>query len=535
MPLPSTIGQKYRVLGELGHGGMGVVYQVVQIQTGIQYALKVLSLHGTRNADTLSRFKREIKMPSRIDSPHIVRVIDSDMADDLDGAPYYVMELLRGCDLRRLLDKKYSFSHEEIIWLCQQITSCLDSAHKAGITHRDLKPDNIYLHLTPDGVLQAKILDFGIAHINQELLESQDRARLTATQAMLGTPLYMSPEQAMGGEGRKFIGPATDVWALGLIVFELLTGRSYWAAESLLQHLGQLMFAPLTAPSQRESGLPKGFDDWFTRSCARLANERFPSVSAQFAGLAPLLGGTFRPAVTERLTVEVGRAAPPLVNHAEPTVAEPLRLPRLAGDDEAPAAVDTVPLVLLSAEELTAESDSSPQPSSDRRPSGALPGQPGAAPPDAAHKVSGAVSAVPPPKGLPPRAPSSSQQKTLLSISPPAPEPSTPAERPGDTASPNLRPSLRPAWLAGATLCTLLGIGLLLGTRTGPSPAMKPQDMATPTHDLASVPDLAPHTVPATVPVAVPKREPKKSPLPPTAPPPKKDKPSLKYFVPPSL
>lgn len=295
------------------------------------------------------------------------------------------------------------------------------------------------------------------------------------------------------------------------------------------------MFAPLTAPSQRESGLPKGFDEWFTRSCARLANERFPSVSAQFAGLAPLLGGTFRPAVTERLTVEVGRAAPPLVNHAEPTIAEPLRLPQLASDDEAPAPVDTVPLVLLSAEELTAESDSPPPPSSDHRPPAALSDQPGAALPGPAPKVSGGVSAMPPPKGLPPRTPRSSEQKTLLSFSHPAPELSKPAERPGDTASPNLRPSLRLVWLAGATLCTLLGIGLLLGTRTGPSPAMKPQDMATPTHDLASAPDLAPHTVPATVPVAVPKREPKKSPLPPTAPPPKKDKPSLKYFVPPSL
>ncbi len=514
---------------------MGVVYQVVQIQTGIQYALKVLSLHGTRNPDTLSRFKREIKMPSRIDSPHIVRVIDSDTADDLDGAPYYVMELLRGCDLRRLLDKKYSFSHEEILWLCQQITSCLDSAHKAGITHRDLKPDNIYLHLTPDGILQAKILDFGIAHINQELLESQDRARLTATQAMLGTPLYMSPEQAMGGEGRKFIGPATDVWALGLIVFELLTGRSYWAADSLLQHLGQLMFAPLTAPSQRESGLPKGFDDWFTRSCARLASERFPSVSAQFAGLAPLLGGTVHPEVTGRLTVEVGRAAPPLVNHAEPTIAEPLRLPQLAGDDEAPPPIDTVPLVLFSAEELAAEPNSPVKLSNDRWPPAASPNPQGAATSVPAPRASGAVPAMPLPVGQPPRSPTSSAQKTLLSVSLLAPEPSDPAERLEDKASPNLRPSQRPIWLAGGAVCALLGLGMLLGTRTGPPSVEKPQDMAAPTRDMTSSLDLAPRIVPATAPATSPKREPKKSPPPPTAQPPKKDKPSLKYFVPPSL
>ena len=320
MQPPALIGRHYRVLREIGRGGMGVVYQVIHSQTGKQFALKVLSLQGATKPETLSRFKREIRMPSHIGSEYVVKVFESDTAEELDGAPFYVMELLHGCDVRRLVEKKIRLSHADVVWLCRQIADCLDAAHKVGIVHRDLKPDNIFLHQPSDGGLITKILDFGIARINQELLESKDRANLTATQAMIGTPLYMSPEQAMGGEGRQLIGPATDVWALGLIVFELLSGRSYWAADSLLQHLGQLMFAPMVPASQRADNLPSGFDDWFVRACARATKDRFQSVGEQVRALSALLVGSATPKASLTLTNAVGREAPPLVDHAEPTV-----------------------------------------------------------------------------------------------------------------------------------------------------------------------------------------------------------------------
>jgi serine/threonine protein kinase len=320
MEPPALIGRHYRVLREIGRGGMGVVYQVIHSQTGKQFALKVLSLQGATKPESLSRFKREIRMPSHIGSEYVVKVFESDTAEEFDGAPFYVMELLHGCDVRRLLEKKNPFSHADTVWLCRQVADCLDAAHTVGIVHRDLKPDNIFIHRSIAGGLTVKILDFGIARINQELLESKDRANLTATQAMIGTPLYMSPEQAMGGEGRQLIGPATDVWALGLIVFELLSGRSYWAADSLLQHLGQLMFAPMVPASHRANNFPAGFDDWFARSCARatkIASNRWRAGPCAFKAF----GGRDR---TEGIadSEQCGRqGSAALVDHSEPTVA----------------------------------------------------------------------------------------------------------------------------------------------------------------------------------------------------------------------
>lgn len=318
--LPQIVAKKYHVLRELGRGGMGVVYQVLHVETGEQYALKALSGHIDSKGDAIARFRREVKMPSRIDSQHVVKVFESDTAEELGGVPFYVMELLHGCDLRKLLDKGHKFSRADILWILNSAAECLDKAHSAGIVHRDLKPDNIFLHLLRASHITVKILDFGIAKINQELLDSKERGHLTATKAMLGTPLYMSPEQAKGGEGRHLIGPATDVWALGLIAYELLTGQSYWVSDSLVQHIGQLLFAPMRPPSQRSPELPAGFDAWFARSCSREAGERFQSVGAQMEALAGLLEAAPGTRGSAELVRAVRAEAPPLVDHREQTV-----------------------------------------------------------------------------------------------------------------------------------------------------------------------------------------------------------------------
>lgn len=573
------IGRHYRVLREIGRGGMGVVYQVIHSQTGKQFALKVLSIQGATKPETLSRFQREIRMPSHIGSEHVVKVFESDTAEELDGAPFYVMELLRGCDVRHLIEKKPSISHSDVVWICRQIADGLDAAHKIGIVHRDLKPDNIFLHQPAPGGLTTKILDFGIARINQELLESKDRANLTATQAMIGTPLYMSPEQAMGGEGRQLIGPSTDVWALGLIVFELLSGRSYWNADSLLQHLGQLMFAPMVAASKRANNLPAGFDDWFGRSCARATTERFQSVGEQVRALATLLVGSASPTVSLKLTNQVGSEAPPLVDHSEPTVSggmailrrdhqpvniasheesaegETIRFHQL-GSDMLPSAtrlrldkksgvpiaiVDTADTVPTTASPVTRKSLPPNQEQGGKaiQPDVLAQQVPRTSLPSAGVNDSAPIAPVDPMATvpyqslLPRRPPAQSEPSNLLGTADQAVKAvligNIPTMVPGIKLTNSFNPKHVAVVIGGLALGLLL-VGLL--NRSSITSSATATDMAEPMRDLSQYPDLL--SVDLAPPAPVTKKATKKNP-PQGQTPQKKDKASLKYYVPQSL
>lgn len=575
MKQPTFIGRYYRVLREIGRGGMGVVYQVLDTRSGKQYALKVLLLQAATKAETVSRFKREIKMPSHIGSVHVVKVFESDTAEELDNAPFYVMELLHGCDIRRLIDKRIAFQRADVAWICKQVASCLDNAHKAGIVHRDLKPDNIFLHQSAKDGLQAKLLHFGIARINQELLESKDRGNLTATQTMLGTPLYMSPEQAMGGDGRELIGPSTDVWALGLIVFELLTGRSYWAAESLLQHLGQLLFANLIPPSQKAANLPPGFDTWFSRSCARAVTERFASTGEQINELCKLLGENSSNSASLTLINHVAHEAPPMVDHAGKTFSGPNQFASELDDEAQPAEtsatedipdeVETVRFNRLSDVmkggtldragipiEYAELADTVPTPVShavaptrEVTPSSALPtlvkpgtqrrSQPPAADESAPARqlASLAMATLPyrPPTQQAP-APSRSQNNLLGSADQDIKAELLGQLPPGEPASASI--SKRPLLIAVAAGLLVIAIAVLL-LLSGPSTSavwpVSPPDMTAPVFDLSHSFDLA--TVDMTTPPFMKRKSGQKaqSGLPKQT----KDRSRLKFFVPPSL
>ncbi|MBL8633947.1 MAG: protein kinase [Myxococcales bacterium] len=567
---------------------MGVVYQVIHSQTGKQFALKVLSIQGATKPETLSRFKREIRMPSHIGSEFVVKVFESDIAEELDGAPFYVMELLHGCDVRRLLERKFAMSQTDIVWLCRQVADCLDAAHKVGIVHRDLKPDNIFLHQLSTGGLVTKILDFGIARINQELLESKDRANLTATQAMVGTPLYMSPEQAMGGEGRQLIGPATDVWALGLIVFELLSGRSYWAADSLLQHLGQLMFAPMVPASQRAEKLPAGFDDWFARACARASKDRFQSVGEQVQALTRILSAGTAQRASLTLVNAVGLEAPPLIDHSEPTFSDRIDVLQRADPQSGLQSVEIEKQGLSTLEEssegetvrfrrlgpemlpnvtpmrlepnsgvpvaLVDNSDTvpTPAPPTSRR---SLPPGVGAG----AKTIQPAMMAPNAPrKSIPPAGASDSApvapvepMATVPYQSPPTRRstPSMPHSLVG-TADQEVKAELlenvptngpgvqltspiglkQLALVGGALALIVLLVALLSSSST--TPVSQPNDMALPVRDLSTPPDLS--VLDLALPSPTGKKTGKKS-LPQGQSPPKKDKSSLKYYVPQNL
>lgn len=283
----TTISSRYHVVRLIGRGGMGEVYLAEHVHTGEQVAVKVLIGQAAAAKQTAERFKREMRAPGRIKSDHVVRVIDADVAPELDGAPFLVMELLDGCDLDKPLKERGPYSSVEVAWIFGQVARGLEKAHALGIIHRDLKPENLFLHRKDEVGLILKILDFGIARITEPNQLSVEEAKLTNTGTILGTPMYLSPEQASSELAQ--IGPASDIWALGIIAFELLTGQQYWKADSLTGLLGRILFAPMPKVTETAPGLPPAFSEWFARSCDRDPAKRWPSVSAQVEALVAAL------------------------------------------------------------------------------------------------------------------------------------------------------------------------------------------------------------------------------------------------------
>jgi serine/threonine protein kinase len=279
--LPELIGGKYRPLGILGEGAMGIVYSVEHILTGEQLALKVMTSHHGATRDAIERFKREARASAKIKSEHVVRIIDADVAPELDRAPYLVMDLLEGTDLEKATADQPIAAPTVLEWL-RQISRALDKAHRIGIVHRDLKPENLFLTYREDGRPLIKILDFGIAKIAAESTGT------TQSGQILGTPLYMSPEQARGDPAH--IGPPADLYALGLIAYKLLIGTPYWDATSVAGIIGQVLYETMSPPSTRGSPLGPEFDQWFLRSCNRDSSLRFTSATEQVEMLARALG-----------------------------------------------------------------------------------------------------------------------------------------------------------------------------------------------------------------------------------------------------
>ncbi|HEY3594367.1 MAG TPA: serine/threonine-protein kinase, partial [Polyangiaceae bacterium] len=186
MALPELIGGKYRPRDILGAGATGVVYSVEHAFTGELLALKVMTSHLGGSAEAIERFKREARTASRIRSQHVVRIFDADVAPELDGAPYLVMDLLEGVDLEQISGDRPVEPATVVEWL-RQVAPPLDKAHRIGIVHRDLKPENLFLTHREDGSVLIKILDFGIAKLGTESTGSTKAGQL------LGTPLYMAP------------------------------------------------------------------------------------------------------------------------------------------------------------------------------------------------------------------------------------------------------------------------------------------------------------------------------------------------------
>jgi serine/threonine-protein kinase len=309
--IPPLLGGRYRPIRLLGRGGMGCVFEVEHAHTGEHFALKMLRDRALADDPALERFRREARVSTRIKSEHVVRVIDADVAPELGDAPYLVMELLEGQDMDRACGDIAQPAGLVVEWL-RQVAMALDKAHALGIVHRDLKPKNLFLARSEDGGVTVKVLDFGLAKV------TLGGGASTASDEILGTPLFMAPEQAELDV--RPITPQADLFAFGLIAHKLLTGRHYWNAQFFVQLVREICLHPMPPASQRGSTLGEAFDTWFARACHRDPAMRFETASAQIEALAFALGGPLTamrpkadsaPAVSSRSGPRLRRGALP--------------------------------------------------------------------------------------------------------------------------------------------------------------------------------------------------------------------------------
>jgi serine/threonine protein kinase len=298
---PGTIiAERYRVVRQLGRGGMGAVFLVEHVHTDEQLALKILNASVASDAVAIERFRREARTPARINSDHVVRVTDADIAEDLNNVPFLVMEYLRGEGLEKRVAQLGPLPPEEVVLYLRQAARALDKAHALGIIHRDLKPENLFLTNREDGTPCVKILDFGIAKITGDASRELVRSAATTTGQIFGTPLYMSPEQAKADSSK--ICPQTDVWALGIIAYRLLTGKDIWTAETITHLIAQIAYEPMPVPSENGSPLGHDFDAWFAVCCARESSARYASAGEAITALSKAVGVVEMPSMTDRPT-----------------------------------------------------------------------------------------------------------------------------------------------------------------------------------------------------------------------------------------
>jgi serine/threonine-protein kinase len=286
VPAGTVIAGRYRVERQLGQGGMGSVYLVQHVHTDQQLALKLLHAAVVSDEVALTRFRREARATAKVDSDHVVKVTDADVAPELGGVPFLVMEWLRGQSLEEIVSRAGTLPPDEVVLYLRQAARALDKAHAVGIVHRDLKPDNLFLTRREDDTPLLKILDFGIAKLTQSS-EDPQRLKATGTGQVFGTPLYMSPEQIKAELDK--ICPQTDVWALGVIAHRLLLGAEPWSATTITALVAQIAYEPLPVPSKKGSTLGPEFDAWFAKCCGREPGDRFASASQAVSALARAL------------------------------------------------------------------------------------------------------------------------------------------------------------------------------------------------------------------------------------------------------
>jgi len=269
------VAGRYRILAKLGEGGMGAVYKAEQISLKRQCAVKVLRPEVAGSQMLLRRFNAEAELVAKLSHPNIVGIYD--FGQDTDGSLFIAMEFIEGKSLRDVIHHEAPLPLRRSLVIASQICASLVEAHAQGIVHRDLKPDNVMLQERGRQKDVVRVLDFGIAKLRDENRQSQ----LAMTQAgdMLGTPQYMSPEQIRG----EHIDGRTDVYALGGLLYEMVTGRLPFEAPTVMALLSKHLLEQIVPPSQRRPDLhlPHAIDSLILGAMAKDVNQR-PATMEQF-------------------------------------------------------------------------------------------------------------------------------------------------------------------------------------------------------------------------------------------------------------
>lgn len=278
-PVGALVGNKYRIIKEIGRGGMATVFAAEHVNIGKAVALKLLASDLVSSKTVTERFMREARAAAQVRSPHICEVYD---VGTFDGRPYIVMELLRGESLYEKLARERQLSTTVAAQIAVQAAKGLRAAHEHNIVHRDLKPENIFLTTGEGGQLLTKLVDFGLAKFYEPNQDPQ-AVRLTREGALFGTPAYMSPEQA---KAKGNVDHRTDLWALACIVYEMLTGRTVWDIDQgVAMILAQIASAPIPSARVYRPDLPPEFDAWFGYALARKPEQRIQDAESFISSL----------------------------------------------------------------------------------------------------------------------------------------------------------------------------------------------------------------------------------------------------------
>jgi serine/threonine protein kinase len=317
-----VVDDKYTLVRLIGRGGMGVVYEARHAKLARRFAIKFLLPELAANREVLRRFENEAKAAGCLEHPNLVAV--TDVGSSQEGAPYLVMEFLQGEDCAHMLRRMGPLPVQRATNIVVQACRGLAIAHQAGIVHRDLKPENLFVTDAGDGSDLAKVLDFGIAK-----LRATETTLATGSGATFGTAFYMSPEQARGSAD---VDQRTDVWSLGVVLYELLGGRKPFEGEQFLYVIQEIVNATPPSLQTIRPALPPKLVAAVERAMSRPLADRWPTVAAFAEAIAPFAG------TLAHVSEQPALAATSLIVGASPVMSKTMRLeePMPAGEAHPP-------------------------------------------------------------------------------------------------------------------------------------------------------------------------------------------------------